>query len=432
MNKQLKLNPDGTVKSRGIEWTDATHNPISGCFHACQWEMPDGKVANCYAEDVADNVARRAYPQGFEHHYWKPSILDEPLKLTEPAKIFVGSMADNLGHWVPDEQIHALIDMCRKADWHTFQWLTKNPVRAKQFDFPDNCWVGTSSPPDFMWNKRLSEDQRKRLLFRALDSLSELDVAVRWMSIEPLSYDIGTLFEDWILETGERLPLEWAVIGAASNGPTYYQPAPAHLLNALQILDQYRVKVFFKGNLRPSFDKNIMSRWREDFPAITPPTPPKTIFKGVKPEPQPFEAIDYDMPWDEYVLRAGLNPAPTPPKKPTTVVNFQDVKDHWDLDTLTWDSDNYVYIGRYNPHYLLPQSVWGNPFRSMSMSLKSPIESYRDHIMPLVSSGKLDIETISSTKNAAAAMRSHRGYSRGADSSRRLDQLRMSRFFNWP
>jgi protein gp37 len=52
MNKQVNRK-NGAIVSRGIEWTDYTWNPIKGGFHACQWEMPDGSIANCYAEDVA-------------------------------------------------------------------------------------------------------------------------------------------------------------------------------------------------------------------------------------------------------------------------------------------------------------------------------------------------------------------------------------------
>lgn len=275
MNKQDKGNG-----KRGIEWCSHTWNPLGGCYHACRWTMPDGKVASCYAEDVAEGIAQPAYPNGFEHAYWNPKILGSPLRVKQPAKIFVGSMTDVLGHWQDEQHIQAIIEVARKAPWHTFQFLTKNPVRAKQFDWPDNCWIGTSSPPNFMWHKPLSTGQMERMLFRALDSLSELDTPVRWMSIEPLSYDIGALFEKWT-GANQRLPLEWAVVGAASHGATYYQPEPAHLLNVLQTLDQHGVKVFFKGNLRPSLEKRILARWREDFPAeylIEPKTPEIPVF----------------------------------------------------------------------------------------------------------------------------------------------------------
>src|SRR5690349_11553761 len=54
---------------RGIEWCDETRNATGGCIHGCQWQMPDGTVATCYAKDVAENgVAKKAYPHGFEHH----------------------------------------------------------------------------------------------------------------------------------------------------------------------------------------------------------------------------------------------------------------------------------------------------------------------------------------------------------------------------
>jgi protein gp37 len=185
MNKQNKGNG-----SRGIEWTDFTWNPIGGCLHGCAWTMPDGTIANCYAEDVANRLAQQAYPHGFEHHYYKPGLLDEPLKLKTPAKIFCGSMADVFGHWVPMEQIQAVLDVCRQAHWHTFQFLTKNPRRLIKFDFPPNCWVGISSPPDQMWGKPLSAHQRTQWLWSSLNALNLCNARVQWMSIEPLSRDI--------------------------------------------------------------------------------------------------------------------------------------------------------------------------------------------------------------------------------------------------
>jgi protein gp37 len=66
--------------------------------------MPDGSVAICYAEAVAERLAASAYPHGFAHHYWRPEMLQAPLKVKQPAKIFLDSMSDLMGHWVPDEQ----------------------------------------------------------------------------------------------------------------------------------------------------------------------------------------------------------------------------------------------------------------------------------------------------------------------------------------
>jgi hypothetical protein len=54
---------------------------------------------------------------------------------------------------------------------------------------------------------------------------------------------------DGTIARNSPLPLDWAVIGAASNGPKYFQPDPAHVNNAHEILDRWKCPVFHKGNL---------------------------------------------------------------------------------------------------------------------------------------------------------------------------------------
>lgn len=245
MNKQKKAG------SRGIEWTDYTWNPVQGCKHGCRWTMPDGSVAKCYAETIANRVAQKAYPHGFEHHYWNPQKLYAPLKVEQPSRIFLDSMSDLMGHWVPKEQVEQVLDICRQAHWHQFQLLTKNAPRLLEFEFPPNVWVGVSAPPSEMFGKPLSFTQQQRMVVRQLDVLSKLQVPVRWMSIEPLSFDIAPLLEG--------SPLEWAVIGAAANGHKTYQPEPTWVQNVLDVLDAQGTAVFFKGNL-------VWQPWREMFP----------------------------------------------------------------------------------------------------------------------------------------------------------------------
>src|SRR5574340_735646 len=103
----------------GIEYCDYTDNPGGGCAHECRFEMPSGDTAICYAESFALGLARKAYPNGFAHHYWRPHLLKEPLKVREPARIFINSMSDLMGIQVPDEHIRAVLEMCRGASWHT-------------------------------------------------------------------------------------------------------------------------------------------------------------------------------------------------------------------------------------------------------------------------------------------------------------------------
>jgi len=270
MNKQGRIGgiewtrrklPDGTVLP-GFTW-----NVMGGCEHACEWVMPNGDVAECYAKTVAERLAHKSYPQGFSHHYFHPERLEEPLKLTQPAGIFLDSMSDLMGHWVPSEQIQQVLDVCRRAHWHTFFLLTKNPKRLKEFSpFPPNVWVGISSPPDHFMGKQLNQHQQETMLRVALNTLSEIEASVKWMSAEPLSWDIAPIVA--------RYPdvLNWVVIGAASNGRDQYPPSETFLKHLLTVLDIQDVPVFYKGNLHslPYADAN----WRDEFPD---PMNPKRI-----------------------------------------------------------------------------------------------------------------------------------------------------------
>jgi len=143
MNKYKQEKTNGRTKG-GIEWAEASSNPVGGCFHRCQWEMPDGTIAGCYAKDVAENLAKAAYPDGFEAHYWHPEELKKWVNTTKPMRIFWDSMSDLWGHWVPEEQIQAVLDAANTAHWHTFLSLTKNAPRLNKFLLPTNVWPGVS------------------------------------------------------------------------------------------------------------------------------------------------------------------------------------------------------------------------------------------------------------------------------------------------
>ncbi|GAB4572680.1 MAG: phage Gp37/Gp68 family protein [Anaerolineae bacterium] len=252
MNKQHK-----GPNQRGIEWTDWTWNPTAGCLHGCTWKMPDGSVTQCYAKTVAEGLARNAYQDGFEHHYWRKHVLEEPLKIKESSKIFVGSMADLFGHWVPEEQIRQVIDVMHQAYWHTFQTLSKYPNRIPSFNpFPSNVWVGVSLPAGHL----MSESGAARALQSYLKRMTEIQASVRFMSIEPLWFDAATVFHRWVEKHGD-LPFEWVIIGAATNGRLVYQPKREWVDRLLNTMDMLGIPVFFKGNLK-------WQPWREEFPSV--------------------------------------------------------------------------------------------------------------------------------------------------------------------
>lgn len=261
MNQQGTL-IDGVWKG-GIEWTrwretdgtiqpGYTWNPIGGCEHDCEWLMPGGWV-ECYAKTVAERAAQRAYRNGFKFHYWRPHLLQKPTKLHHTAGIFLDSMSDLMGANVPAQQIEQILDVCRQCYWHRFFLLTKNAPRLLKFRFPSNVIVGVSMPPTKMRGRILNDHQRTAYVRTALKTLAQIDVPVRWMSFEPLSFDVAPLVAEF------PGALQWAVIGAASNGATKYQPDPDHMTALLEVLAAQSVPVFFKGNVK-------WDDWYENYP----------------------------------------------------------------------------------------------------------------------------------------------------------------------
>lgn len=265
MNKQFEI-IDGQKVNHKIEWTDYTINEMGGCEHGCGWTLPGGEKTICYAEAQVDRMqSDKFFPEGFKHHYWHPERLKEMKKVKEPSRIFHQSMGDTFGRWVPDEQILATFDACREADWHTHQFLTKNAPRLLKFNgkFPPNAWIGASVPPSIMRGHELILDQQRQMLRKTLDVLAQITAPVKWISFEPLTFDVSPCLA-WAYEQYGNV-LQWAVIGAASNGPTIYQPKPIYVRLAIEQLRQMDCRIFFKGNLRGNA---AADPWLEEFPVI--------------------------------------------------------------------------------------------------------------------------------------------------------------------
>jgi len=84
----------------GIEWTDRTWNPVTGCKHNCEY---------CYARDLAETRLEDIYPNGFQPTFWRDRI-EQPLSKTKPCKIFVSSMGDLFGEWVPEQPAENIVN----------------------------------------------------------------------------------------------------------------------------------------------------------------------------------------------------------------------------------------------------------------------------------------------------------------------------------
>ena len=271
LNAQLSKRSDGSINP-GIGWTHAafglgsgyTANPFKGCHHGCEWRMPNGDMAICYAKTIAESLHTKnpaLYPDGFEVSEFDPDVLKAILKRKQSSGIFVDSMSDFLAKEHTDDQVQQCLSAFSDAYWHRFMILTKNIGRLTKFSYPQNCWVGASVPPTMMYGKELSPEQQAAYMRKALTSLSEINAPVRWLSAEPLSFDISPYLWEMYLNTPSDRWINWAVIGAASSvSPTgkrlLFQPNPVWVHSALEVLDAMGCPVFFKENLDWILDRS--------------------------------------------------------------------------------------------------------------------------------------------------------------------------------
>lgn len=176
-----------------ISWAAWSWNPVTGCLHECRY---------CYARELATRQSYAAtYPVGFTplfHH----ERLDAPANTTVPndadqdprrKRVFVCSMADLYGKWVPDEWICEVHGACLANPQWDYLFLTKFPSRYLDVDLPPTAWMGTS----------VDTQRRVAIAEHAFREIS--GVKVKWLSLEPLLEP---------LEFTDLSMFDWVVIGS--------------------------------------------------------------------------------------------------------------------------------------------------------------------------------------------------------------------------
>jgi len=179
----------------GIEWTEATWNPITGCT-----KLSPG-CKNCYAERMSKRLkamGNEKYADGFKLRIHEDQ-LSLPLEWKKPRMIFVNSMSDLFHEDVPLDFIQSTFGIMCEADWHTYQILTKRSDRLLMLDetlgWPPNVWIGVSV-------------ENADYVFR-IDHLRETHAQVKFLSLEPLLGPLSRLNLsgiDWVIVGGESGP----------------------------------------------------------------------------------------------------------------------------------------------------------------------------------------------------------------------------------
>ena len=274
-----------------IDWCDSTWNPVTGCLHGCEY---------CYARRIAErfggcwrldlppdtswrgNVGERKLMGDYARHndgkchvldepeiecavfdppsgyrgkvkpypyYFSPTFhrytLGEPQSWKKPRNIFVCSMADLFGDWVPDEWIEQVFEACEAAPQHKYLFLTKNGKRylelARKGIMPDadNFWYGCSvtrpDAPFFFSNK-----------------------CKTFASIEPILEPF-----DWVPGLKHIGLPDWIIVGAETgNRKNKVRPEKDWLGGIVNGCTEHNIPLFMKESLRELMGADF----RQEFP----------------------------------------------------------------------------------------------------------------------------------------------------------------------
>lgn len=235
-----------------IEWTDATWNPVRGCT-----KVSPG-CTHCYAETFAERfrgVPGHPYEQGFDLRL-VPEKLAEPARWSKPSMVFVNSMSDLFHDAVSDDYIVAVATTMARVDWHVYQVLTKRADRMQRL--LNGRLAFAANLPHIWWGTSV-ENVRHGL--PRIAALRKANVAVRFLSIEPLLEDLGEIDLDGIA---------WVIVGGESGHGA--RPMEAAWVRSIreQCLAE-RVAFFFKqwgGVRKAESGRSIDGRVHDDMPPI--------------------------------------------------------------------------------------------------------------------------------------------------------------------
>lgn len=211
-----------------VDWAKWTWNPVTGCLHNCDY---------CYARDIANHRFVQRFVPSF-----LPQRLHAPRRTKVPAaydpndpttighkNVFVCSMADLFGKWVPQEWIDAVFaEVVASPQWN-YLFLTKFPQRLAELEWPENTWCGTTV--DYQYRVEIAERS-----FRGVKA------GVKWLSCEPM-------MERLTFTSLEMF--DWVVIGGASKSTQTpeFQPPWEWIEHLLRQARDAGCKVYMKPNL---------------------------------------------------------------------------------------------------------------------------------------------------------------------------------------
>jgi protein gp37 len=212
--------------STAIEWTDATWNPVTGCT-----KITAG-CDNCYAARFSERfrgVPGHPFEMGFDLTL-RPDRLLQPFTWKRPRMIFVNSMSDLFHKEIPKQYIAAVFDTMEKANWHTYQILTKRSSLLRKF--VNDRYQERVAPAHMWFGVSVENEQAKSRIVH----LQKANASVRFLSVEPLIAPIGKL---------NLQNIHWVIVGGES-GPRARPMKKEWVVDVRNQCVNARVSFFFK------------------------------------------------------------------------------------------------------------------------------------------------------------------------------------------
>ena len=232
----------------GLPYAPSLGDP--GMEGAAKWDSDEGMDTMLELEKPYIRDGRKQpYPMGFlpTFHRYR---LDIPSGWQRPRNIFVCSMADMFGEWVPDEWIQAVFDACRKAPQHRYLFLTKNPDR---YDALEDAGMITPEDQNFWLGSTVTVEMRDKL--HGCGFMHTFQSCEPMLAPWPPAGKPNENYRSWWPE--------WVVFGAETgNRKGKVIPEKAWVDNAVQMCRNIGAKVFMKESLREIMGADF----RQEFP----------------------------------------------------------------------------------------------------------------------------------------------------------------------
>ena len=237
-----------------IEWCDMTWNPVTGCLNNCPYCYAR-KIANrfwvkhsvlkddCMQPNNGLHEIRYQNNCGFRYGF-EPTLhtyrLTEPRYIKKPQNIFVCSMADLFGEWVPDEWIQRVFEACKSAPQHRYLFLTKNP--ARYIELAKKGLLPTDG--NFLFGTTVTNDDTEYWYS---------DCRNWFLSIEPVmgKFSGGSISGETVLWQGPRMKPTWVIIGAETgNRKDKIIPKREWVEDIVNECRRSKIPVFLKNSLK--------------------------------------------------------------------------------------------------------------------------------------------------------------------------------------